>query len=53
MLRTQAILLLGFPGADRHFDRAFPTAHIDDLVALTKALVYVSSLGAVLGRGTA
>lgn len=52
MLRTQSILLLGFPGADRHFDRAFPTAHIDDVVALAKALVYVSALGAMM-RGSA
>ena len=48
MLRTQSILLLGFPGADRHFDQAFPTAHIDDVVTLTKALVYSSALSAVM-----
>jgi hypothetical protein len=52
MLRTQSILLLGFPGADRHFDRGFPTAHIDDVVALAEALVYVSALGAMMAGGT-
>lgn len=52
MLRTQSILLLGFPGKDRHFDRAFPTAHLDDVVMLAKALVYSSSLGSMMrGRG--
>lgn len=51
MLRTQSILLLGFPGRDRHFDKAFPTAHIDDVVALAQALVYVSVLGAMMAGG--
>jgi hypothetical protein len=51
MLRTQSILLLGFPGADRHFDRSFPTAHLDDVVSLTKALVYASSLAVVMAGG--
>ncbi|MBO6638056.1 MAG: hypothetical protein JJ920_12895 [Roseitalea sp.] len=48
MLRTSSILLLGFPGADRHFDTKLPTAHLADLVHLTKALVYLSALGEVL-----
>ncbi|UWQ21786.1 hypothetical protein [Jannaschia sp. W003] len=48
MQRSDAIVLLGFPGADRHFDRAFPTAHLDDLVSLSRAIVYMSMLAAEL-----
>lgn len=51
MLRTQSILLMGFPGRDRHFDRAFPTAHLDDVVALARAIVQVSALGAMMAGG--
>lgn len=51
MLRTQSILLLGFPGKDRHFDRAFPTAHLDDVVALAKALAYSSGLAMAMAGG--
>lgn len=48
MLKTPAILLLGFPGFDRHFDRGYPRAHLSDLVNLSKALVYMSALASVL-----
>jgi len=51
MLRTQSILLLGFPGTDRHFDRAVPSANLGDIVALAKAVVYVSALGAMMAGG--
>lgn len=44
MQRSPGIVLLGFPGGDRHFDKALPTAHIDDLVSLSRALVYMSFL---------
>ena len=44
MLRTPNILLLGFPGFNRHFDHGPPRAHLDDIVYLAKALVYVSAL---------
>lgn len=44
MLKTPNILLLGFPGFDRHFDRATPTAAPADIVHLAKALVYVAVL---------
>jgi hypothetical protein len=44
MLRTPNILLMGFPGRDRHFDQAEPRAHPDDLVDLAKALVYAAAL---------
>ena len=48
MLRNPDIVLLGFPGANRHFDSAYPTAHLDDLVSLSRALVYISALAAEL-----
>ena len=44
MLKTPNILLLGFPGFNRHFDRGEPRAHLDDVVDLAKALVYMSAL---------
>jgi putative aminopeptidase FrvX len=44
MLRTPNVLLMGFPGFDRHFDRAEPRAHPDDLVDLARSLVYASAL---------
>jgi hypothetical protein len=44
MLKTPNILLLGFPGFNRHFDRGEPRAHLDDVVDLAKALVYMSTL---------
>ena len=49
MLRTSAILLLGFPGYDRHFDYGFPRAHLSDLTNLSKSLVYMAALAAVIG----
>lgn len=53
MLRNPDIVLLGFPGADRHFDSAYPTAHLDDLVSLSRALVYISALAAELEEAEA
>lgn len=44
MLKTPNVLLLGFPGFNRHFDRGEPRAHLDDVVHLAKALVYMSAL---------
>jgi hypothetical protein len=44
MLRRRDILLLGFPGRDRHFDTAPPSAHIDDIVDLARALVCTAAL---------
>jgi len=44
MLKTPNILLLGFPGFNRHFDRGEPRAHLDDVVHLAKALVYMSAV---------
>jgi hypothetical protein len=44
LLKTPNILLLGFPGFNRHFDLAEPSANLFDVVDLAKALVYVSTL---------
>ena len=44
MLKTPNILLLGFPGFNRHFDRGEPRAHLDDVVQLAKTLVYMATL---------
>jgi len=50
MQRSPGIVLLGFPGADRHFDTDLPSAHIDDFVSLSRALVYMSVLFEQLER---
>ena len=44
MLKTPNLLLLGFPGFNRHFDRGEPRAHLDDVLHLAKSLVYMSVL---------
>src|ERR1700736_2497481 len=44
MLKTPNVLLLGFPGFNRHFDLGEPTANIGDLVNLAKAIVYFAAL---------
>jgi hypothetical protein len=44
MQRSPGIVILGFPGADRHFDTALPTAHLSDFVSLSRALVYMALL---------
>jgi hypothetical protein len=44
LLKTPNILLLGFPGFNRHFDRAVPSANLFDIVDLAKSLVYASVL---------
>jgi hypothetical protein len=48
LLRTPNILLLGFPGLDRHFDRGDPRAALSDIVDLAKTLVYAALLRPVL-----
>lgn len=50
MLKTPNILLLGFPGLDRHFDTGLPTANLDDLVHLSRALVYTALLRPAIRR---
>ena len=44
ILKTPNVLLLGFPGLNRHFDLGRPKANIHDLVNLAKAMVYFSAL---------
>lgn len=50
MLKTPNILLLGFPGLNRHFDKGEPRAHLDDIVDLAKSLVYFSVLCPIFVR---
>jgi putative aminopeptidase FrvX len=50
MLKTPNILLLGFPGLNRHFDLGEPSANIYDLVNLAKAMVYFAALRKQLRR---
>lgn len=50
MLKTPNILLLGFPGFNRHFDLGEPSANIYDLVNLAKAMVYFAALRKQLRR---
>jgi hypothetical protein len=47
MLKTPNVLLLGYPGFNRHFDRGLPRAHLDDVTHLAKAVVYASALGSI------
>lgn len=47
LLKTPNILLLGFPGFNRHFDLGPPRANLHDLVSLSKALVYYSAIAPV------
>jgi hypothetical protein len=48
MLKTPNLLLLGYPGFNRHFDRGLPRAHLDDVTHLAKAVIYASALGPIL-----
>ena len=50
MLKTPNILLLGFPGFNRHHDQGEPRAHLDDVVNLAKALVYMGAVGPVMAE---
>jgi putative aminopeptidase FrvX len=50
MLKTPNVLLLGFPGFNRHFDLGEPMANIHDLVDLAKAMVYFATLRKQLRR---
>jgi hypothetical protein len=50
MLKTPNILLLGFPGLNRHFDKADPSANLDDVVDLAKSLIYLSALRPIFVR---
>ena len=50
MLKTPNILMLGFAGFNRHFDHGQPRAHLDDVVHLAKALVYMSAVRPVFAE---
>lgn len=50
MMKTRDVLLLGFPGFNRHFDRGLPRAHLEDVLHLAKAVIYASALGPALER---
>ena len=44
MLHSNRVLVLGYPGENRHFDRGLPTVNLSDLVALAGALVVVGAM---------
>lgn len=44
ILRSPNVLLLGFPGFNRHFDLGEPRANLHDMVHLAKAFAYFSAL---------
>jgi hypothetical protein len=46
MTYSNRVIILGYPGINRHFDRGLPTANLHDLVSLARALVV---LGATVG----
>jgi len=50
LLKTPNVLLLGFPGFNRHFDLGTPKANLHDLVSLAKAFVYFAVLRSELRR---
>ncbi|MDQ3396674.1 MAG: hypothetical protein M3511_02700 [Deinococcota bacterium] len=50
ILKTPNVLLLGFSGFNRHFDKGLPQANLMDLVHLSKALVYQALLTRALKR---
>lgn len=39
MTKTNRVLILGYPGINRHFDRGLPSANIYDLMELARSLV--------------
>jgi hypothetical protein len=50
MMKTRDVLLLGYPGFNRHFDRGLPRAHLDDVMHLAKAVIYASALWPIVER---
>ncbi len=53
LLKTPNILLLGFPGFNRHFDKGEPRANLQDVVHLSKSLIYASVLAPLYRELTA
>jgi hypothetical protein len=52
-LKTPNILLLGFPGFNRHFDKGEPRANLQDVVHLSKSLIHASVLAPLYRELTA
>lgn len=44
MLHSNRVVVLGYPGVNRHFDRGLPTVNVHDLVDLARALVLVGAM---------
>lgn len=42
MTHGNRVVVLGYPGVNRHFDRGLPAAHLGDLVHLARALVVLA-----------
>ncbi len=42
MLHDNRVVVLGYPGVNRHFDRGLPAVHVEDLVHLARALVVLA-----------
>lgn len=43
MTYSNRVIILGYPGINRHFDQGLPMANIHDLVALARALVVLAA----------
>ncbi len=44
MLHSNRVVILGYPGENRHFDHGLPAVNLHDLVHLARALVVVGAL---------
>ncbi len=44
MLHSNRVVILGYPGLNRHFDQGLPTVNVHDLVYLARALVVVGAM---------
>lgn len=42
MLHSNRVLILGYPGINRHFDEGLPSVNLHDLVELAKALIVLA-----------
>lgn len=44
MLHSNRVVVLGYPGENRHFDRGLPAVNLSDLMDLARALVVVGAM---------
>lgn len=44
MLQSNRLVVLGYPGINRHFDQGLPTVNLHDLVNLARALVVIGAM---------